>query len=121
VTVKVVAAIAPRVERAEIARALRRPSSNSDAYDCYLRGLSRLSPISADGTMEAMRLFAQACALDPDYAVAYAMEMYCHANRVTYGLAEDIDRERSEVTRLWRIVERAGNDDGTALCHAVTR
>jgi hypothetical protein len=31
VTVKVVAAIAPRVERAEIARARRRPSGNTDA------------------------------------------------------------------------------------------
>jgi hypothetical protein len=27
--------------------------------------------MSADGTKKAMRLFAQASALDPDYAVAY--------------------------------------------------
>ena len=40
VTQKVVVAIAPRVERAEIARALRRSSDNTDAYDCYLRVLS---------------------------------------------------------------------------------
>src|SRR5215468_6837930 len=46
VTVKVVAAIAPRVERAEIERARRRPSGNTDAYYCYLRGLSCLSPVS---------------------------------------------------------------------------
>src|SRR4029077_17709391 len=56
VTVKVVAAIAPHVERAEIARAGRRPSGNTNAYDCYLRGLSCLVPISAKRTMEAMRL-----------------------------------------------------------------
>jgi adenylate cyclase len=115
VTVKAVAAIAPRVERAEIERARRRPPGNTDAYDCYLRGLSCLSPISADSAMEAMRLFKQASALDPDYAVAYAMTMWCHANRVIYGLVEDIEHERSEVTRLWRIVMRIGEEDGVAL------
>src|SRR5262245_51593523 len=108
VTVKVVAAIAPRVERAEIERARRRPSGNTDAYDCYLRGRSCLSPVSADSVMEAMRLFAQASALDPDYAMPYAMMVWCHSNRVTWGLAEDIERERSEVARLWRIVMRIG-------------
>jgi TolB-like protein/class 3 adenylate cyclase len=118
VTVKVVAAIAPRVERAEIARARRRRPGNTDAYDCYLRGLSCLSPVSADSTMQAMRLFAQASALDPDYAVAYAMTMWCHANRVAYGLVEDIERERSEVTRLWRIVARVGQEDDVALSQA---
>ena len=118
VTVKVVAAIAPRVERAEIERARRRPSGNTDAYDCYLRGLSCLSPMSADSSMEAMRLFAQASALDPDYAVAYAMTMWCHANRVAFGLVEDIEHERSEVTRLLRIVMRVGQEDGVALSQA---
>src|SRR5215468_11467603 len=43
VTEKVVAAIAPQVERAEIARARRKPAGNTDAYDCYLRGLACLS------------------------------------------------------------------------------
>jgi TolB-like protein/class 3 adenylate cyclase len=118
VTVKVIAAIAPRVERAEIERARRRPSSNTDAYDCYLRGLSCLSPVSADSTNEAMRLFTQASTLDPDYAVAYAMTMWCHANLIGYGLVGDIEQEKSEVTRLWRIVTRLGAEDDVALAQA---
>ena len=44
VTQKVVGAIAPRVEQAEIDRARRRPSDSTDAYDCYLRGLACLCP-----------------------------------------------------------------------------
>ena len=44
--------------------------------------------------------------------------MFCHANRVGWGLAEDIARERDEITRLWRIVARVGNDDGVALAQA---
>jgi adenylate cyclase len=118
VTVKAVAAIAPRLERAEIELAKRRPPGNTDAYDCYLRGLSCLSPISADGVMEAMRLFKQASALDPDYVVAYAMTMYCHVYRVASGLVENIEHERNEVTRLLRIVMRIGQEDGVVLSHA---
>jgi adenylate cyclase len=118
VTVKAVAAIAPRVERAEIERARRRPPGNTDAYDCYLRGLSCLSPMSADGMVEAMRLFKQASALDPDYAVAYAMTMYCHVNRVAFALVENIEHERSEVTRLLQIVIRVGQEDDVALSAA---
>jgi adenylate cyclase len=118
VTVKAVAAIAPRVERAEVERAKRRPPGNTDAYDCYLRGLSCLSPISGERTVEAMPLFAQASALDPDYAAAYAMTMWCHAIRLGAGLVEDIEYERSEVTRLLRIIVRVGQEDGMALSHA---
>jgi TolB-like protein/class 3 adenylate cyclase/tetratricopeptide (TPR) repeat protein len=113
VTQKVVVAIAPRVERAEIARALRRSSDNTDAYDCYLRGLSCGPRIE-----EALDLFSRATALDPDFASAYGMAMFCHANRVGWGLAEDIARERDEITRLWRIVARVGSDDGVALAQA---
>jgi TolB-like protein/class 3 adenylate cyclase len=114
VTEKVVVAIAPRVERAEISRALRRSSDNTDAYDCYLRGLSCV----AFDTNQALGLFSRASALDPDFASAHGMAMFCHANRIGFGLTEDFARERDEVSRLWRIVARIGNDDGVALAQA---
>jgi hypothetical protein len=63
---KVVAAIAPRVEQAEIARAKRRPPGNTDAYDCYLRGLACLFPATDETLGQALRLFEEASALDPD-------------------------------------------------------
>src|SRR5215813_13620561 len=53
VTEKVVVAIAPRVERAEIAHALRRSSDNTDAYDCYLKGLACLFIDKIKGISEA--------------------------------------------------------------------
>ena len=113
VTEKVVVAIAPRLERAEITRALRRSSGNTDAYDCYLKGLSCLTHIE-----QALDLFSRAIALDPDFASAYGMAMFCHANRVGWGLTADVARERDEITRLWQIVARVGNDDGVALAQA---
>jgi TolB-like protein len=120
VTEKVVGAIAPRVERAEIVRAWRRPPSNTDAYDCYLRGLRCLSPMTVDGLEQALGLFTKASALDPDYASAYGMAMHCHAHRFDLLLAEadDIAHRRSEISRLWQIVARVGHDDGVALGEA---
>jgi len=120
VTEKVVGAIAPRVERAEIVRAWRRPPSNTDAYDCYLRGLTCLSPMTVDGLEQALGLFTKASALDPDYASAYGMAMHCHAHRFDLLLAEtdDIAHRRSEISRLWQIVARVGQDDGVALGEA---
>jgi hypothetical protein len=56
--------------------------------------------------------------LDPDYAVAYAMTMWCRATRLLYGVADDIERERREVARLWQIVTRVGQEDGVALSQA---
>lgn len=118
VTEKVVAAIAPRVERAEMARAKRRHSSNTDAYDCYLRGLACLSPMTPDSIEQALGLFVKAVALDPDYASAYGMAMICRAQRAAFGVARDVAAERSEVARLWQMVVRVGQDDGVALAQA---
>ena len=120
VTEKVVGAIAPRVERAEIKRAWRKPPSNTDAYDCYLRGLKCLSPLTVDGLEQALGLFTKASALDPDYASAYGMAIHCHAHRFDLLDAEpdDIAHRRSEVSRLWQIVARLGQDDSVALGEA---
>ena len=119
VTEKVVGAIAPRMERAEIVRARRRPPGNTDAYDCYLRGLACLSPVTVDGMERALGFFTEASALDPDYASAYGMAMFCHANRLGFGLTEeDIEYRRGQVARLWQLVARVGNDDGVALGQA---
>jgi TolB-like protein/class 3 adenylate cyclase len=118
VTEKVVIAIAPRVEQAEVARALRRSSGNTDAYDCYLRGQACLSPVTAEGVDQALDLFRKASDLDPDFASAYGLAMFCHAQRLGFGSVRDLAREQSEVTRLWQMVTRVGNDDGRALAHA---
>jgi TolB-like protein/class 3 adenylate cyclase len=118
VTEKVVIAIAPRVERAEIARALRRPSGSTDAYDCYLKGLACFSLQTAQGIDQALDLFSKATALDPDFTSAHALAMTAHANRLSFGSVKDLARERNEVTRLWQNVARVGSDDGRALAAA---
>jgi len=114
VTEKVAAAIAPRVERAELSRAMRRSSDNTDAYECYWKGLSCVGY----DLNRALELFTQASNLDPEFASAYGMAMFCLANRTGFGLTRDIAKDRSEVSRLRQIVARIGNDDGVALAQA---
>jgi TolB-like protein/class 3 adenylate cyclase len=118
VTEKVIIATAPRVERAEIARALRRSSGSTDAYDYYLKALAYLTPATAQNIDQALDLLSKATALDPDFASAHALAMVCHANHRVFGSTKDLAREQSEVARLWRIVARVGNDDGRALAGA---
>jgi adenylate cyclase len=117
VTQKVVGAIAPRVERAEIARALRRSSESKDAYDSYLRGLACLYPVTSDSLDRALTFFTKAIAFDPGYASAYGMTIFCHTNRVGFGFATT-DNEKSEVTHLLEMIMRVGQDDGVAMGQA---
>src|SRR5205807_8504433 len=55
---RVVGAIAPAVEKAEIERAKRKPTESLDAYAIYLRGLARLYQFgNRQANDEALRLF----------------------------------------------------------------
>src|SRR5262249_19230824 len=65
VTERVVGAIAPRLEQAEIERAKRKPTDDLDAYDLYLRGLSISSWVTREANEAALRLFNQAIGHDP--------------------------------------------------------
>jgi TolB-like protein len=59
VTASVVGAIAPRLQKAEIERARRKPTANLDAYDLFLRGLANYFKWTREGNEEALRLFLQ--------------------------------------------------------------
>jgi len=118
VTHRVVWAIAPKVEQAEIARALRRTSDSTDAYDCYLRGLACIYPVTSENLDRALELFTKAIAFDPGYASAYGMAIFCHANRFGLSLARDVDTEKSEVARLLGMIMRVGQEDGVAVGQA---
>ena len=62
VTASVVAAIAPKLEPAEIARASGKPTQSLDAYDCYLRGIANLHRGAAESSNDALQLFHRAIA-----------------------------------------------------------
>ena len=114
-TEKVVAAIAPKVELAEIARARRKSTDNLDAYDCYLRALACRFPLLKDGLDEALRLLHRAIELDPDFAAAYGLAAQCYTGYKASGLLTGTESERAEIERLARLAARLGHDDAEAL------
>jgi tetratricopeptide (TPR) repeat protein len=120
----VVGAIAPRLERAEIERAKRKPTESLDAYDYYLRGTASSHRGTREAVDEALPLFHKAIRIDPDFASAYAMAAWCHLWRKLNGWMTDRSREFAEGARLARRALELGRDDavalartGGALCH----
>jgi hypothetical protein len=76
VTARVVGAIAPRLEQAEIDRARRKPTESLDAYDLFLRGLANTYKWTSEANEEALRLYYKAIELGPDFSAAYAAAAY---------------------------------------------
>ena len=118
VTASVVTAIAPKLERAEIERAKRKPTESLDAYDYYLRGLESFYIQTRESMTEARRLFQKAIELDPGFASAYAMAAYCFAVRKASGWVTDRALEIAEAARLARRAVDLGKDDAVALSRA---
>ena len=83
VTASVVGAIMPKLEQAEIERAILKPTENLDAYDCYLRGQAAMHEWTLEGNTEALRMFNRAIEIDPRFATAYGMLARCYCRRKT--------------------------------------
>ncbi|HTZ67611.1 MAG TPA: adenylate/guanylate cyclase domain-containing protein [Roseiarcus sp.] len=118
VTTRVVGAIAPKLEQAEIERAKRKPTENLDAYDYFLRGMAAFYQYTRTSNEEALRLFSRAIELDPDFASAYGMAARCYMQRKGFGWVDDREREVAEADRLARRAADLGRDDAVALCTA---
>jgi TolB-like protein len=115
ITENVVGAIAPRLERAEIERAKRKPTESLDGYDYYLRGMANLYRGTRESIGEAMAQFTHALELDPNFASAYAMAAWCCFWRKLNGWMVDRPQELAEGARLARRAVELGDDDAVAL------
>jgi len=118
VTTSVVGVVSARVDRAEMTRALRKPVSNLDAYDSYLRGLAKWQERSREANEEALRLFYRAIELDPASPAPYAMAARCYNTRKVQGWVQDKEKEAAEARRLALKAATFGQDDERALASA---
>ncbi len=118
VTSSVVAAIAPKVEQAEIERSKRKPTSNLDAYDYYLRGVEGIHSQTRESTSEALRLFHKAFELDPGFASAYAMAAFCYSQRKAFGWVTNRSQDIAEAAPLARRALELTRDDALAISRA---
>ena len=116
VTSNVVGAIAPKLQRAEIERAKRKPTENLDAYDLYLRGLAKARRWTKDSNREALQLFCKAIELDPRLASAYGMAAWCHVLLKAHHWMTDHVQQRAEAIQLARKAVHLGEGDPVALC-----
>jgi len=78
VTSSVVAAIAPRLERAEIDRSERKSTENLDAVDLYYRAISSLRRLTRQGIEDALQLARQAISIDPNLSAAFGVILDCY-------------------------------------------
>ena len=118
VTAKIVGAVAPKIERAEIDRAKQKITENLDAYDYFLRGKSALHAGTQLANDQALKLFYKAFELDGEFASAYGLAAYCYVWRQANGWMTDRIRETQEAIRLARRAAQLGGDDSEALCFA---
>jgi tetratricopeptide (TPR) repeat protein len=118
VTASVVAAIAPKLEQAEIERSRRKPTESLDAYDFYLRGLAAAHQWTKASSEEALAHFHRAIELDPGFASAYGMAARCYSLRKVGGWVEDPVKDIAEVDRLARKAAELGRGDAVALATA---
>jgi TolB-like protein/class 3 adenylate cyclase len=118
VTSCVIGAIFPRLERAEIERAKRKPTESLQAYDYYLRALSSFYQFTREQNIEALRLSQAANVIDPEFAAAYAIGAYSHLQRKFFGWRSDAAQERVEARRLVKRAIELGKDDPTVLARA---
>ena len=115
VTVRVVSAISPTLEKAEIERAKRKPTDSLTAYDCFLRAKACMYRWTREGSDEALRLFKRAREIDPAFACAYSMAAGCYWLRIASGWISDLDQEKAEANELARRGARLGENDAVAL------
>jgi adenylate cyclase len=115
VTGSVVAAIAPKVQQAEVERSTRKPTESLDAYDYYLRGVALYPMPTKATTEEALRLFSRAIEIDPNFAAPYAAATRCYSSRRAYGWVTDPTAETAETSRLIQKAIKLGADDAFVL------
>jgi len=118
VTSGVVNVIAPKIERAEIQRAKRKPPGSLGSYDYYLHGVANSYQDTREASDRALHFFEKAIELDPDFAAAYGMAALCYVERWWKHWTLDRHKEVAEAAKFVSRAAELGRDDAVALSAA---
>lgn len=111
IAASIAAAIDPRLQEAEIARIVTRPTVSLSAYDHLLRGLSMLHTFRSNDFERAGQFFRRAIEIDPGYAQAHAQLAWWHNLKFGEGRSAEILEDVRQAERLsLRAVELDGRD-----------
>lgn len=113
---RVVGVIVPKLDRAEMERAKRRPAESVHSYDCFLRGLGQVHEQTKASFEKALLLFNRAVEIDPDFSTAHGMIARCYAYLWGQGWSRNKGHDAQEIRRAAARVAITGGDDALALC-----
>lgn len=116
IVTRVVGAIAPRLERAEIDRVKRAATEDLDAYDLYLRGLASWNRWTKTDNAKALQHFYAAMEKDRDYSTPYGLAASCYFFAKVNSWESRFDEK--EIARLVDAAAQIGADDPVALAWA---
>ena len=116
ITLDVVRAIEPSVQRAEVERARHKRPESLDAYDHFLRALPHAWANSLAEAPKALEHLEAALRIDPDYATAHAYAAHCLL--VLFARQTRDPAERASAIQHARAALAGSTDDPTALAFA---
>jgi adenylate cyclase len=114
----VAGAIAPSVTQAEMERAKRKPTRSLDAYDYYLRADAAHLQYTKDANKQAVGLYEQAIALDPQFALAYAGLAGAINTRGTWQWSTDPAADASRALAYAKSALRLGRQEPFVLARS---
>jgi adenylate cyclase len=88
ITMKIMTALQVMLTEGELARIHAKGTKKLEAYEKYQQGLQYLRRLNVEGNVLARQMFEEAIALDPDYAMAYALLGWTHLIDVWLDLSK---------------------------------
>jgi TolB-like protein/class 3 adenylate cyclase/tetratricopeptide (TPR) repeat protein len=118
VAVSVAGVIEPALMAAEISRSIQRPTSDSTAYDLYLRALSLLHLWEKEATFAGFAQLEHAIERDAHFGPALASAAACHQSFCLNGWTQDPKKNRDSGIGLAHQALSAAPDDPYVLATA---
>jgi adenylate cyclase len=99
ITRNVMTALGVELTPEEQQRIWHRQTNDLEAYQAYLKGRKRYLVFTKEDMAEAQKLYEQALALDPDFAIAWGALGSTHALQARYQWVQDTDAAWASATK----------------------
>ena len=100
----IAAALNAKLTGAEEEAIAQKPTSNSSAYEAYLRGNTLFWQANEQSLLQALESYKEAVRIDPQFAIAWAAR--ARAESVLYGVGDTTPARRSAAERALAETER---------------
>jgi TolB-like protein/predicted Zn-dependent protease len=117
ITMKIVTAMRVKLTAGEQARTFGKGTQNLKAYLKHLEAYGLYWRLKKEDNVRAKQLLEEAIALDPEYAVAYALLGFCHTHDFLYGWSKSGPKS---MQRAFEIAQKAqALDDSLPQPHRI--